>query len=71
MTPWQLLDQFARIQMLEVWFKLRAGGSLSEYLSDSGSPKHHRAASREIECVRKLDQKGKQLKLGRCEIDVR
>jgi transposase len=28
LTPWQLLDQFARIQMLEVWFKLRAGGCI-------------------------------------------
>jgi hypothetical protein len=28
LTPWQLLDQFARIQMVEVWFKLRAGGCL-------------------------------------------
>ena len=26
LSPWQLLDQFARIQMVEVWFKLRAGG---------------------------------------------
>jgi hypothetical protein len=26
LTPWQLLDQFGRIQMVEVWFKLRAGG---------------------------------------------
>ena len=28
LTPWQLLDQFARIQMVEVWFKLRAGGCI-------------------------------------------
>jgi transposase len=28
LTPWQLLDQFARIQILEVWFKLRAGGCI-------------------------------------------
>lgn len=25
LTPWQLLDQFARIQMIEVWFKTRDG----------------------------------------------
>jgi hypothetical protein len=28
LTPWQLLDQFARIQLVEVWFKLRAGGCI-------------------------------------------
>lgn len=28
LSPWQLLDQFARIQMVEVWFKLRAGGCI-------------------------------------------
>jgi transposase len=28
LTPWQLLDQFARIQMVEVWFKLCAGGCI-------------------------------------------
>jgi len=28
LTPWQLLDQFGRIQMVEVWFKLRAGGCI-------------------------------------------
>jgi transposase len=28
LTPWQLLDQFERIQMVEVWFKLRAGGCI-------------------------------------------
>ncbi len=28
LTPWQLLDQFGRIWMVEVWFKLRDGRSL-------------------------------------------
>ena len=28
LSPWQLLDQFGRIQMVEVWFKLRAGGCI-------------------------------------------
>ena len=28
LTPWQLLDQFGRIQMVEVWLKLRAGGCI-------------------------------------------
>lgn len=28
LSPWQLLDQFARIQMVEVWFKLREGGCI-------------------------------------------
>ena len=28
LTPWQLLDQFARIVQVEVWFKLRAGGAI-------------------------------------------
>jgi transposase len=28
LTPWQLLDQFSRIQMVEVWFKLRSGGCI-------------------------------------------
>ena len=28
LTPWQLLDQFGRIVLVEVWFKLRAGGCL-------------------------------------------
>jgi hypothetical protein len=28
LTPWQLLDQFGRIQMVEVCFKLRAGGCI-------------------------------------------
>lgn len=28
LTPWQLLDQFQRIWMVEVWFKLRDGRSL-------------------------------------------
>lgn len=28
LTPWQLLDQFGRIQMVEVWFQLRSGGSI-------------------------------------------
>jgi hypothetical protein len=28
LSPWQLLDQFARIQMVEGWFKLRAGGCI-------------------------------------------
>jgi transposase len=28
LTPWQLLDQFGRIQMVEVWFKLRSGGCI-------------------------------------------
>jgi hypothetical protein len=38
LTPWQLLDQFARIQMLEVWFKLRAGGSSAWNASLSPKP---------------------------------
>jgi hypothetical protein len=25
LSPWQLLNQFGRIQLVEVWFKLRAG----------------------------------------------
>lgn len=28
LTPWQLLDQFGRIVLVEVWFKLRAGGCI-------------------------------------------
>ncbi len=28
LSPWQLLDQFARIQMVEVWFQLRQGGCI-------------------------------------------
>jgi transposase len=28
LTPWQLLDQLARIQMVEVWFQLRQGGCI-------------------------------------------
>lgn len=28
LSPWQLLDQFGRIQLVEVWFKLRAGGCI-------------------------------------------
>jgi transposase len=28
LMPWQLLDQFARIVQVEVWFKLRAGGAI-------------------------------------------
>jgi transposase len=28
LTPWQLLDQFGRIQMVEVWFKLRSCGCI-------------------------------------------
>lgn len=28
LTPWQLLDQFKRIQQVEVWFKLKAGGAI-------------------------------------------
>ena len=28
LTPWQLLDQFGRIQLVEVWFKLRASGCI-------------------------------------------
>ena len=28
LTPWQLLDQLDRIQMIEVWFNLREGGSI-------------------------------------------
>jgi hypothetical protein len=28
LSPWQLFDQFGRIQMVEVWFKLRAGGCI-------------------------------------------
>lgn len=28
LTPWQLLDQFGRIALVEVWFKLRQGGCL-------------------------------------------
>ena len=39
LTPWQLLDQFARIQMVEVWFKLRAGGCIC-------LETHHSARSR-------------------------
>jgi transposase len=28
LTPWQLLDQFGRIHMVEVWFKLRTSGCI-------------------------------------------
>jgi transposase len=28
LTPWQLLDQFRRIVQVEVWFRLREGGSI-------------------------------------------
>jgi len=28
LTPWQLIDQFGRILLVEVWFKLRAGGAI-------------------------------------------
>jgi transposase len=28
LTPWQVLDQFGRILMVEVWFKLREGGCI-------------------------------------------
>jgi len=28
LSPWQLLDQFARIQMVEVWFRLRKEGCI-------------------------------------------
>jgi hypothetical protein len=28
LSPWQLLNQFGRIQLIEVWFKLRAGGCI-------------------------------------------
>ncbi len=28
LTPWQLLDQFDRILMVEVWFDLRSGGAI-------------------------------------------
>jgi len=28
LTPWQLLDQFGRVVQVEVWFKLKAGGSI-------------------------------------------
>jgi transposase len=28
LTPWQLLDQFGRILLVEVWFKLRSGGAI-------------------------------------------
>ena len=44
LTPWQLLDQFARIQMVEVWFKLRAGGCTSAW-NASLSPKPLRPPS--------------------------
>jgi len=28
LTPWQLLDQFGRILLVDVWFKLRSGGAI-------------------------------------------
>jgi hypothetical protein len=28
LSPWQLLDQFGRIQLVEVWFRLRQGGCI-------------------------------------------
>jgi hypothetical protein len=28
LTPWQVLDQLGRIQLIDVWFKTRAGGAI-------------------------------------------
>jgi hypothetical protein len=40
LTPWQLLDQFARIQFVEVWFKLRTDGCIClERITQPGLPR--------------------------------